>query len=191
MKTKLKKAGLLVLGAVLAAVVMVLGDSDALPSELASIDWLTLIKEDLVPRVLEMLTLVAGTYVASMKSRDTMNGASDKFEAATSAANESAKAAVESAVAANKAAELSEEQRAEMKAFCENLLGRMEELERRHLESAAKLQAQVERTSVEGETTVKMLCAAFSGIDELVAKGKAREILDIAEGEDGGKQETA
>ena len=115
MKAKLKKAGLLVLGAVLAAVVMVFGGSDALPSELASIDWLTLIKEDLVPRVLEMLTLVAGTYVASMKSRDTMNGASDKFEAATSAANESARAAVESAVAANKSAELSEAQRAEMK----------------------------------------------------------------------------
>ena len=180
MKAKLKKVALLLLGAAAVAVFLVLGESQLSLSEidLGAIDWNALIKESLAPKMVEALTLIFGTYVASSKSREKMNGASEDFKQATDAANTSAQAA-------NASAELNKKAYEEMGAFREQLLERVEALEKRHTESTAILREESRKTATEVSKTVDVLRMAFGSTEELVKNGKAGEILALLEGDDG------
>ena len=179
MKTKLKKIALMALGAIAVAVFLALGGSTVSLSQInwSEIDWAAIIKENLSPKIVEALTLVFGTYIASAKSREKMDGAAEEFSRAAKAANTSAQEA-------NRAASLSEEARAEAKAAQDKLLERVEALEGRFLEVSEQLGRQVEKTGTEAEKVVKILAAAFCDMEELVAKGTAKEITKVLGGGD-------
>lgn len=181
MKKKIIKALGILIASLVVGVFLMLDSSEVLLSELGEVDWLTLIRENLAPRMVEALTLVISVYVSITKSREKLDGASAKFDEATESANASAKAANESAA-------LSAEARAEAKAFQEKLLLRMEELERKHIEDSALLREQAGKAVAETEKTAKMLTAAVAGMRELVANGVAREVLDLAKGDDDEKE---
>ena len=179
MKAKMKKTILMLLGAIVVAMFLVLESSTTSLAQIdwGAIDWTSLIKEDLAPKAVEALTLVFGTYIASLKSREKMDGAAEEFGRATDAANTSAQAA-------NEAAALSAEARAEAKAFQEELAAKVEALEERFVELSERLGTQVEKTGAEAEKVVKILTTAFCDMEELVAKGTAREISKVSEDRD-------
>ena len=107
-----------------------------------------------------------------------MNGASEDFKRATDAANTSAREA-------NASAELNKKAYEEMGAFREQLMERVEALERRHTESTAILREESRKTATEVSKAVDVLRMAFGSTEELVKNGKAGEILAFLEDDDG------
>jgi len=144
----------------------------------SAVDWQDLIENKVVPAAVMGISLVGSVYVAFITVKNKVLAASAKFERASETANASASAA-------NESAKLSAEAREATARFQEELAARMERLEKRQTEEVMAMRVQMECMARETEKMEDMLRVGFGNIDELVAKGSAREALKLLEDSNG------
>ena len=146
------------------------------------IDWGDLMQNKVVPAAVTGITLIGSVYVAWITTVNKIKAASTRFEKAADDVEAANKVSKDAKTVADKAVVDAERFRREQD-------GRLARLEQRQADELCRMREEMKEVSGNVEKLREMMAVGFGNLDELVAKGSAREIMKISE--DGNGKENA